>query len=340
MKRTVLARRGALTGAVLISGCLLVAACGGSNGTNASSAPARPPAGHGAAANESLNATAGFGASAGPVSAGSASAGSASARSGGKTAVQTAKLAPAGQSIIYTASLTVRATNVTAAAKRAVSIVVAAGGYTADEQANSAKSAHTRRTVSLTLKVPVPAYQGVLAQLSSPALGKQLSMQQQATDVTQQVADVNSLVTSEQDAIGALQGLLKRAAGVSGLLQVQRQISNDESTLNSLLAEQRALDHETTYGTVTMTLVSPSHAAPHKKRPLSRHSFLTGLAAGWRALRHTTAWVLTALGAALPFLIVVAVLAGIGYASRRRFARRRSGPTTVGPTTAGPTPAD
>jgi hypothetical protein len=259
----------------------------------------------------------------------------------GKQAIQTAKLAPASQSIIYTANLTVRATNVTAAAQRAVSIVVAAGGYTADEQASSATTAQTGRTVSLTLKVPVPAYQQVLGQLSSPALGKQLSMQQQATDVTQQVADVNSLVTSEQDAIAALQGLLKRAAGVSGLLQVQQEISNDESTLNSLLAQQRALDHETTYGTVTMTLVSPPHAAVHKKRAVSRHSFFSGLAAGWRALRHATAWVLTAFGAALPFLVVVVVLAGIGYAGRRRFVSRRPAPTAAGPTTvAGPTAAD
>src|SRR6202012_3025648 len=117
-----------------------------------------------------------------------------------------------------------------------------------------------------------------------------------------------------------LKALLKRAAGVSGLLQVQRQISADESTLNSLLSQQRALDHETTYGTVTMTLVSPQHAAPHKKKQAARHSFLTGLAAGWRALRHATAWVLPALGAALPFLVVVVVLAGIGFARPRGFA--------------------
>ena len=329
MKRTVLARRGALTGAVLISGCLLVTACASGSSNSASSAPG-VPAEHGVPANRALNATAGFG----------TASGSAPARSEGEAAIQTAKLAPASQSIIYTASLTIRATNVTAAAKRAVSIVVAAGGYTADEQASSARTARTGRTVSLTLKVPVPAYQGVLEQLSSPALGKQLSMQQQSTDVTQQVADVNSLVTSEQDAIAALQRLLKRAAGVSGLLQVQRQISHDESTLNSLLAQQRALDHETSYGTVTMTLVSPRHAVPHKKKPVSRHSFVTGLSAGWRALRHATGWVLTALGAALPFLVVVVVLAGFGYASRRRFARRRAAPTAAGPTAAGPTIVD
>ena len=331
MQRTVLARRGALTGAVVFSGCLLVTACGGGNSSSASSASAPRAAapgtlsGHGSAA----NATAGLGAAPRSVPG--------SPR--GKAAVQTAKLAPADQSIIYTASLTVRATNVTAAAKRAVGIVVAAGGYTAGEYATSAKTARTGGTVNLTLKVPVPAYQQVLGQLSSPALGKQLAMQQHATDVTQQVADVNSLVASEQDAIKALQGLLKRAAGVSALLQVQRQISENESTLNSLLAQQRALDHETTYGTVTMTLVSPPHAVAHKKKPAPRHSFLTGLTAGWRTLRHATGWVLTALGAVLPFLVVLVVLAGIGYAGRRSVVRRRPGPTTAGPTAAGPTTA-
>jgi hypothetical protein len=307
MQRTVLAKRGALTGAVLISGCLLITACGGSSGSSASPASAKQPAGRGLSANGPANGSAGLGVTA-----------------GGKTAVQTAKLAPADQSIIYTASLTIQAADVSAAAKRAISIVVAAGGYTADEQANSPQTGDTGRTVNLTLKVPVPAYQQVLGQLSSPALGKQLSMQQQATDVTQQVADVDSLVASQQAAIAALQGLLKHAASVSGLLQVQGRISADESTLNSLLAQQRALDHETSYGTVTMALVSRPHAIARKKKPASRHNFFTGLAAGWRALRHATASVLTALGALLPFLVVIVVLAGIGYAGRRRFLGRRA----------------
>ena len=145
--------------------------------------------------------------------------------------------------------------------------------------------------------------------------------------MTQQVANVNSLVISEQDAIAALRGLLKRAASVPGLLQVQQQISADESTLNSLLAQQRALDHETSYATVTMILQSPAHKVVHKKT--SPHGFVAGLAAGWRALKRATSAVLTALGAALPFLIVIAVLSGIGYAGWRRILRRKAGPTAA-----------
>jgi Domain of unknown function (DUF4349) len=312
MTPAVLAWRGALTGAVLLSGCLLLSACGGSGASSSSSGNVRGPASvpaEGRPASAGLNVPA-------------------TQNAAGKPATDTAKLAPADQSIIYTASLTVRASNVAGAAKRAVGIAVAAGGYTADENATSGTPGHIGRTVNLTLKVPVPAFQAVLTQLSSPAEGKQVSMQQQATDVTQEVANVNSLVTSQEDAIAALQKLLGRAGSVSGLLEVQRQISTDESTLNSLQAQQQALDHETAYATVTMTVLGPHHKAPPPRKP-ARHGFAAGLAAGWRALRHATAWVLTAFGALLPFLAVIAALGAIGYALWRRAARKRARPPVV-----------
>jgi hypothetical protein len=143
--------------------------------------------------------------------------------------------------------------------------------------------------------------------------------------VTEQVANVNSLVTSEQDAIAALQGLLRKAGSVAGLLQVQQQISNDESSLDSLQAQQRALDHETSYATVTMSLLSPKQHPAHKEP--ARHGFLGGLTAGWKALRHAAAWVATAFGAALPFLVILALLGAGGYAGWRRFGRNRARPT-------------
>jgi Domain of unknown function (DUF4349) len=304
-------RGAALSGAALLAGCLLLTAC--STGTSESSASAGARAIHGAAAPAAQ-----------PVN-GIAQAGQ---PANGRAATQTARLAPVNQSIIYTASLTLRSANAVTAAKRAIAIVTAAGGYTSAENA-VARSGKSGGTVSLTLKVPVPVYQQVLTELSAPSLGKQTSLTQQATDVTQQVADVNSLVSSEQAAITALQGLLRHAADVSQLLQVQQQISTDESDLEALQAQQRALNHETSYATVNMTLVSIVHRTAPRTRQAGG-GFVSGLGAGWRALRHATSWVLTALGAALPFLIIAVILAGLGYAGRRRIVRRRAGPTAAG----------
>ncbi len=326
MTRTVLVRRGAFAAAILLAGCLLLTACGGSSST---SSPATASAPGSLSHAEHQNAAAGpafNGSVAAPAvrpvggSAGSSSAGSSSA-------TLTAGLTPANQSIVYTASIELRAANVSAIARRITGIVESAGGYISAETAGSARSARTGQTIDITLKIPVPAYAAVLGQLSSPALGTQLSMHQQATDVTQEVANVSSLVTSEQAAITALDGLLQRAASVSDLLQVQQQISADESILNSLQAQQRALDDETSYATVSMTLVPSPHVVPPKKP--AGHSFLTGLRSGWRALRHAAGWLATALGAVLPFLAILAVLTALGYAGRRRYLRRRVRPSAA-----------
>jgi hypothetical protein len=322
MTRITLSLGAALSAVILLSACLLLSACGGGTAGNAAAAG---PGVHGAAG---LAAPAGapaqgvYGAARGTVN------GAVSGPAKGLRAEQTAKLAPASQSIIYTASLTLRSPDVMATAKRAIGIATAAGGYTSNENAVAGPHGRPGGTVALTLKVPVPLYQMVLAQLSS--LGKQVALTQQATDVTQEVANVNSLATSEQAAITALQGLLRRAATVPNLLQVQQQISSDESSLEALQAQQRALDHETSYATVSMTLLSTQHAVVHKHKRTTRRGFTAGLAAGWRALRHATAWLLTALGVALPFLIVLAILAAAGYAGRRRLTRRRPGPTATG----------
>jgi len=237
---------------------------------------------------------------------------------------QTARLVVPGQSIIYTAGLTVRAREVATAASLATSIVTGAGGYVASEQSTINPAHHARSTVSLVLKIPVAAYQATLRQLSG-RLGDQTMLSQQARDVTGQVADVNSRVTSARAAIAQLRALLRRAGSVSGLLGVQEQINAEESTLEALQAQQRALSRETTYATVSLRLVSKRAAlVGHHQRS---HGFVAGLSAGWGALRVATAWLLTAAGTVLPFALVAALIAGIAYGGRRYLLRRRSRPT-------------
>jgi Domain of unknown function (DUF4349) len=305
------ARGAVLGGVTLLAGCLLLTACGASSSPSSSSADA-----------------AGRGAVAEPAGVPSANAGVGSSASGGNApAAQTAKLAAASQSIIYAASMTVRTASPIATARQAIDIATGAGGYTAGENAVSGSAGHAA-SVSLTIKVPVAVYPAVLAELSSRSLGRQVALTQQATDVTQEVADVDSLVTSQQDAINALDGLLSRAGSIGQLLQVQEQISTDESALESLQAQQRALDHETSYATITMMLQGP-RLAVHKRHPAAVHGFLAGLSAGWRAMRHATTAVLQALGASLPFIVLAAILAAAGLAAWRRLSRQRTGPTPV-----------
>jgi hypothetical protein len=288
------------------AGLLLLTGCAGNAGTSTASAPSghRAVAGAGAAVP----------APAGPQF---GNAGDSGTPAGGQA--DAARLAPLSQSIVYTASLTVRVRSAMGAATRAASYTTGAGGYTAAEQAQAA-GARQRARVSLTLKVPVPGYAAALGALGR--LGRQTALHQQSADVTEQVADVSSLVTSEEAEIAQLRALLSRAGTVGGLLQVQQQLGSDESQLESLQAQQRALDHETAYATISVLLLGPQPVAA-ARRPAARHGFGTGLAAGWHGLARATAWVLTALGSVLPFAVVLAVLGGLGYAGWRWVGRRR-----------------
>jgi len=239
---------------------------------------------------------------------------------------------PGGQAIVYTASLTVRAADVRAAAARAAQLASSAGGYVSSETARFSHRHPADGTISIQLKIPVAAYQATLAALSA-RLGTRLSLSQQAQDVTQTVADVTSRVTSAQAAIVQLRQLLARAGSVSSLLMVQDQINAQEANLEALQSQQRALAHQTTYGTVSVLLVS--RPPPPAARPVKiAGGFAAGLAAGWRALREVTSWLLTGFGALLPFLVFVIAAGYGGLRGWRWLARRRSGQRPAGPRTA------
>jgi hypothetical protein len=232
----------------------------------------------------------------------------------------TARLAPASD-IIYTAQLTVRAKNVSSAAAQAAQIAQGAGGYVSSETASADPDHPSEATASVQLKIPVASYPATLGQLASH-LGTQLSLQQQAQDVTEQVANVNSQVTSAEAAIAQLRALLSHAGSVGDLLSVQNQINAEESALESLQAQQRALSHETTYATVTLTLLGPK-ARPPVPHPKAPPSLAGGFGAGWHALRVTVSWTLAFLGAIAPFAAILAMAAYVIYRGRRWLIRRR-----------------
>ncbi|HYB15217.1 MAG TPA: DUF4349 domain-containing protein [Streptosporangiaceae bacterium] len=293
-------------GGVMLAGGLFLAGCSGgsasSSGSSATSGPgARSVPGAAFAA---------------PVPSAAAS-GPAGQPASGRT---TARLAPASD-IIYTAQLTVRVANVGTAAARATQTAEDVGGYVSNENSSANPDRPSEATATVQLKIPVTSYPATLGQLAS-GLGTQLSLQEQAQDVTEQVADVNSQVTSFQAAIAQLRALLSHAGSIGDLLSVQNQINDEESALEALQAQQRALSHETTYATVTLTILGPE-AKPAAHHPKAPPSLAGGLGAGWHALRVTVSWILAFIGAVAPFAAVAALGGFVVYRGRRWLIRRR-----------------
>jgi hypothetical protein len=310
-----------LGGGMFLAGCSAASSSGASSNSASSSTASGTP--YGAAAKAASGQTVPAPALA-PVA--GAAAGSAPGGQGGTGT--TARLAPAS-SIIYTAQLTVRADNVGSAAAQAAQIAEGVGGYVSSENASADPDHPSEATASVQLKIPVASYRTTLGQLTS-RLGTQLALQQQAQDVTQQVADVNSQVTSDEAAIAQLRALLSHAGSVGDLLSVQNQINDEESSLESMQAQQRALSHETTYATVTLTILGPK-AKPLVHRPKAPPTLAGGFGAGWRALRITVSWTLAFLGAIAPFAAVAAIAGYVIYRGRRRLIRRRPAAPSASP---------
>jgi Domain of unknown function (DUF4349) len=304
---------GAVLGSAALAGCSGQASSSSApESAAAAGAPqaAAPPA-------SAAPAAAGAGAAAGDknLSAAGSSGGGGQARS-----ATTAKLAPATQQIIYTAQLTVRSKDVDSAVAGATRIVTAAGGYVSSENATSDPDHPANATATIELKIPVTVYQQTLASLSGGSLGTQLSLRQQAQDVTQQVADVDSQVTSDLAAIAQLRELLKHAGSVGELLDVQNQINQQEAALEGMQAQQRALNHETSFATLTLTVLGPK-AVPKPAKPVPPPGLGKGLSGGWHAFKLTIDWLLAILGAIAPFVAVLAIVAYGGWRLRRRVAR-------------------
>jgi hypothetical protein len=306
-------RAAAWTLLLTVGACLLAAGCSSGGSGMTSAAHGTTAFGGGAAAAAPLPARV-----PGVASGKNATNTTGSGASAGLTAVPV----PGGQSVIFTATLGLRAKNIQATVAKATQLAQAAGGYVSGEHASMTQSRHARPMVSIQFKVPSADFQSTLGALG--ALGAKRSETQQAQDVTGTVADVNSRVASAEAAIAQLRKLLSHAGTVSGLLTVQEQINQEEASLEALQSQQRALARETTYATISMTVTGPIPPHAHHQRHQGVAGFLGGLAAGWRGLRVVVAALLTLTGAVLPFAIPVVLAAWAVVATRRWLGRRRA----------------
>jgi hypothetical protein len=303
---------------------LLLSGCGGaSNDQSSGGSAAVAPAPAGVAGGEKAPSTGGG------FSADSSGQGVAPNSSNGKP-TENVTIAPQDRAIIYTAEMTVRATNVATSLDKAKQIVTTAGGHVAEEK-SSTVSGDSESVI--TFKIPTDRYPAVLAQLGA-SLGKRESLHQGTEDVTEQVADVDSRVKSATSALDQFRILLTKANKIGEVLEVEREISTREADLEALQARQKALAAQTSMATITLTLLSPTAAAPVPQDEPS--GFLGGLSTGWNALVSAVKVALTILGVLLPWAIVAGVLWLLTLTIMRRGRPRPSAPPSIPPASSTP----
>jgi hypothetical protein len=220
------------------------------------------------------------------------------AANGGNAQVP-AKLVPNDRSVVYTGTIAVRVSNVDEAANRAEAIATGASGFVGGDKRNI-NDGHS--DAQIILRVPANRFSDVVTQLSK--LGKEESRAITAEDVTDQVVDVDSRITTQQASVDRVRALLAKAQTISDIVSLESELSRRESDLESLKARKTRLDDLTALSTITLSLLGPDTSAqpPTAKKATG---FVAGLKAGWHAFLASLQVMLTILGALLPWLVVL-----------------------------------
>lgn len=175
----------------------------------------------------------------------------------------------------------------------------------------------------LVLRVPVATFGNAMDTLEQ--LGTVVHSSSSGTDVTTQVIDVQQRLRTLRISLRDLNSFQQHAATIDQLLRFENAITQRRGEYQSLKAQRDHLVNQTSMSTIDLDVsVPPAHATPAEH---GRHAgFLTGLRHGWTALSDTVVVGLTALGAVLPFALLLAAIGLPVWWWLRRHGR--TGPAT------------
>ncbi|MDQ1035572.1 hypothetical protein QFZ75_001988 [Streptomyces sp. V3I8] len=203
--------------------------------------------------------------------------------------------------IIHTASLTVQVKDVPTSLAETRTVVENAGGVVGDETTDRDSGGHERSRV--VLRIPAAAYEEVLQELEGS--GKLVDRKAKAEDVTEQVVDVKSRITSQRASVARIRELMDRASKLSDVVTLEGELSTRQADLESLLARQASLKDRTSLATITLSLSeTPVKQTAEDDEP----GFADALGGGWDAFVTMFRWIALAVGAVLPFLVGAALL--------------------------------
>ena len=153
-----------------------------------------------------------------------------------------------GRDIVYRATITVEVDDVAAASGEAVAIVQDLGGIV---------FAQTTRTepqpvAEITFKVRPADFASALERLAG--VGELVDQSISADDVTARIVDLESRITTAEASVVRLRGLLEEAAKLEDVAQIERELLDRETTLETLRGQLRTLRNQVDLATITLTI--------------------------------------------------------------------------------------
>lgn len=247
------------------------------------------------------------------------SAGDASAAKPEKARSAPDSLVGQEQALIKKGNVALRADDVGRAQIEVQKVVDKYAGQVTDEKSQSdddGKAAFTR----MVLRVPSEDFGKAIEELKDVAELESATTNQD--DVTAEVIDVRTRLQVQKRSIARISVLFQQAQSIRDIMAIESELSQRQADLESLEQQAAYLANQTTLSTIVVSIDKIPEKKPAPKDD-DDSGFVAGLSAGWGALTTFAVGLATALGALLPWLVVLA-LVGIPTLLLVRSLRRRT----------------
>lgn len=187
---------------------------------------------------------------------------------------------------------------------------------------SSESERNARRTASLTLRIPSEHLSDFLEGTGS--MGRVTRREETADDVTESYQDTAARLNTQKALMERLQALVTDAADLSDLLALESQIADTQYTIDRLQSSLNSTDRQVDYATVNVTLREelPADSMTTADATLAER-FISALNTGWKAFISFVKDAVVFLAAALPFIVIVAIVYAVAHIIHRRKRRHR-----------------
>lgn len=188
------------------------------------------------------------------VKSGATTAGGASASAPGGETDTTLPSIDAGRKVIFTATMALNATDVGRAFNAASSVAIGNGGYVEKASFTNDEKDNTRRSASLTLRIPSQNYDQALAALRSLDGVTVASEGVTSNEVTEQYIDLQSTQRNLERTEQQYLELLKQAKSIQEIITVQDRLTSVRNQIEQIQGRLKVLDQRVDFATVNVTI--------------------------------------------------------------------------------------
>lgn len=160
---------------------------------------------------------------------------------------------PGGRAVIQQAGLSIVTDSLARLHRAADSLAVALGGYVGHAELRESE-------LHMSLRVPAPALNRVLDQLSGMGAVKRRTVRRQ--DVTAQVVDVEARLGTLRTVRDRLRAYLGNAAATADLVAIERELARVQGEIDVLEAQQRMLSTRVDLAEVSLDARRPRILGP------------------------------------------------------------------------------